>query len=121
MRSCCCLPQHRIALLSVSCSILLCCAEGQADGCVLQRYAFAMTLTGRRVERQCPCSMQVLHCCGTCVDRRAHKAEVMRLTQELRAASTGAKGGSAAAERLKKELEKTRWVLFMRQQSNTYK
>ena len=42
--------------------------------------------------------------------RRAHKAEVMRLTQELRAASTGAKGGSAAAERLKKELEKTRFA-----------
>ena len=33
---------------------------------------------------------------------------MLRLTQELRAASTGAKGGSAAAERLKKELEKTR-------------
>lgn len=32
----------------------------------------------------------------------------MRLTQELRGASTGAKGGAAAAERLKKELEKTR-------------
>ncbi len=40
--------------------------------------------------------------------RRLHKADVLRLTQELRAASTGAKGGSAAAERLKKELEKTR-------------
>lgn len=40
--------------------------------------------------------------------RRVHKAEVMRLTQELRGASTGAKGGAAAAERLKKELEKTR-------------
>ena len=38
--------------------------------------------------------------------------EVMRLTQELRAASTGAKGGSVAAERLKKELEKSRCSRF---------
>ena len=43
--------------------------------------------------------------------RRLHKADVLRLTQELRTASTGAKGGSAAAERLKKELEKTRCEL----------
>ena len=54
----------------------------------------------------------------TCVNRRVHKAEVMRLTQELRAASTGAKGGSAAAERLKKELEKTRCALLERQHLN---
>ena len=38
---------------------------------------------------------------------------MLRLTQELRAASTGAKGGSAAAERLKKELEKTRYALLL--------
>ena len=40
--------------------------------------------------------------------RRVHKAEVMKLREELRGASTGAKGGAAAAERLKKDLEKTR-------------
>ncbi len=43
--------------------------------------------------------------------RRKHKVEVTALQQQLKSTSMGAKGGAATAERLQKELEKTRCVI----------
>jgi hypothetical protein len=45
-----------------------------------------------------------------CTCRRAHREEVTKLQQQLKTASMSSKGGQVESERLKKDLEKTRWA-----------